>query len=91
MNENFDLKFIETGVNDYSANDGVCRAYAKGSKKRFMEWFNPQLGVPEVSLCDEVFLQNEKDFAEKLHVIELLEVGESCIVEENVCVVTRVQ
>lgn len=71
-------------INDYyHINDGVCRAYSDNGTKRFMQWFNPKMDVPEVALCDEEFINNEPDYADK--------VGESCIVEEDICIITRVK
>lgn len=75
--------------------DGISRAYHPNGKKRFVQWFNTSYkelkDVPEVALCDEIFIANEPDYAKKQYIIDLLEVGESCIVEENVCIITRVK
>ena len=93
--EKIELKFINHGVNWYIANDNISRAYTDGSKKRFVQWFNSQskelYGLPEVALCDEIFVANEPDYQDKKYIIDLLEVGESCIVKENVCIITRVK
>ena len=76
-------------------NDGICRAYSKNGKKRFVQWFNSYSdgleNVPEVALCDEIFVANEPDYQDKKYIIDLLEVGESCVVKENVCIITRVK
>ena len=79
----------------YKKTDLIPRAYFNG-KKRFVQWFNSDYGkplyqVPEVALCDEVFLQQEDDYKNKLKDIEALKVGESCIVEEDTCIITRVK
>lgn len=75
--------------------DFISRSYTLGSTKRFVQWFNSDLeqlsGVPEVALCDEVFLHDEPDYADALHKLDLLEVGESCVVTEGECIVTRVK
>lgn len=93
--EKIEIKFIDHGVNWYSANDNIPRAYTDGSKKRFVQWFNSQSkelhNVPEVALCDEIFIANEPSYKDKQYVIDLLEVGESCIVEENMCIIMRVK
>jgi hypothetical protein len=77
-----------------TACDGIHRSY-HGGDKRFVQWFNSDTedleNVPEVALCDEVFIHDEPDFDKARHRIDLLEVGESCIVEENVCIVVRVK
>ena len=37
----FELRRINKGINDgYFFNDHISRNYTKGSKKRFMMWFN---------------------------------------------------
>lgn len=75
--------------------DFISRSYTLGSTKRFVQWFNSDLeqlfGVPEVALCDEVFLHDEPDYADALYKLDLLEVGESCVVTEGECIVTRVK
>lgn len=80
---------------NYTKKDFVSRCYSPGSKKRFMEWFNSDKavlhGVPEVALCDEIFLNEEDDFKYKIDELNALNVGESCIVEDDVCIVTRVK
>lgn len=95
IEEKIELKFINHGVNWYSANDNIPRAYTDGSKKRFVQWFNSQskelYGLPEVALCDEIFIANEPDYKEKRYIIDLLEVGESCVVSEDKCIITRVK
>lgn len=76
----------------YHIPDNVCRCYTEGSTKRFVEWFDPILEVPEVALCDEVLINNEPDYAHAKDKINNLKVGESCIVDESGCViVTRVK
>lgn len=79
---------------DKTRSDGVHRSYYGGTK-RFVQWFNSDTeeleNVPEVALCDEVFIHDEPDFDKARHRIDLLEVGESCIVEENMCIVMRVK
>lgn len=74
--------------------DGVHRSYYGGTK-RFVQWFNSDTeeleSVPEVALCDEVFIHDEPDFDKARHRIDLLEVGESCVVEENMCIIMRVK
>lgn len=91
---NFVYKQKNANISEYHK-DGICRNYSEEGHKRFVQWFNSYSeeleNVPEVALCDEVFIANEQDYQEKRHVIDLLEVGESCIVEENVCIVTRVK
>jgi hypothetical protein len=93
--EKIELKFIDHGVNWYWADDNISRAYTDGSKKRFVQWFNSQSkelhGVPEVALCDEIFIANNPDYKEKQYIIDLLEVGESCIVENDICIIMRVK
>ena len=93
--EKMELKFIDHGVNCYSANDNIPRIYTDGSKKRFVQWFNSQSkelhGIPEVALCDEIFIADEPDYKDKQYIIDLLEVGESCVVEEDMCIITRVK
>lgn len=73
----------------------ISRAYTDGSKKRFVQWFNSQKkelrGIPEVALCDEIFIANEPDYKEKQYIIDLLEVGESCVVSKDECIITRVK
>lgn len=82
---------IMKNINDYyHINDGVSRAYCNGTK-RFMQWFNPKMEVPEVALCDEEFINAEPDFEDKRDIINKLKVGESCIVEEDICIITRVK
>ena len=74
--------------------DGIQRSYY-GGDKRFVQWFNSDTeeleNVPEVALCDEVFIHEEPDFDKARHRIDLLEVGESCVVEENMCIIMRVK
>ena len=95
MKENFQFICKEKNANlsEYH-NDGICRNYSADGKKRFVQWFNSNSkdleNVPEVALCDEVFIANEPDYKDKRYIIDLLEVGESCIVEENVCIIMRV-
>ena len=76
----------ETMKNFYKK-DGISRVYAEGGNKRFMQWFNSETteleNVPEVALCDEIFLNDEPDFANKIDELNNLKIGESCIVEEN--------
>ena len=74
--------------------DGISRSYF-GGDKRFVQWFNSDTeefeNVPEAALCDEVFIHDEPDFDKARHRIDLLEVGESCVVEENMCIIMRVK
>lgn len=74
--------------------DGVHRVYLGGTK-RFVQWFNSDTeeleNVPEVALCDEVFIHDEPDFDKARHLIDLLEVGEACVVEEDMCIIMRVK
>ena len=85
---------LTTNLSEYH-NDGISRCYSYTGKKRFVQWFNScsdgLTNVPEVALCDEVFIANEPDYQDKRYVINLLEVGESCIVEEDICIITRVK
>lgn len=82
-------------INVTHYNDFIHRSYEDGSEKRFMCWFNTNkeelLNVPEVSLCDELFIAGEPDYDAKRHEIDLLDVGESCVVEEDVHIITRVK
>jgi hypothetical protein len=75
--------------------DHVSRCYTQGGKKRFMQWFNSDkhemFGIPEVALCDELFLNDEEDFQHKIDEINSLNIGETCIVENDVCIITRVK
>lgn len=74
--------------------DDVHMSYYGGAK-RFVLWFNSDTkdfaNVPEVTLCDEVFIRDKPDFAKDRHRIDLLDVGESCIVKENMYIIMRVQ
>lgn len=74
--------------------DGIHRVYL-GGDKLFVQWFNSDTDeferIPEVALCDELFIKEEPDYSEKLHEIELLEVGEACVVEEDMCIIMRVK
>lgn len=70
--------------------DGIERLYHKNSKMRFIQWFNMN-NVPELSMVDELFIKNEKDYQNKKDKILSLKVGQSCIVENNVCIITRVK
>ena len=77
-----------------TASDGIHRSY-QGGDKRFVQWFNSDTeeldNVPEVALCDEVSIHDEPYFDKVGHRIDLLEVGESCIVDEDMCIVVRVK
>ena len=52
-------------MKNFYKKDGISRVYAEGGKKRFMQWFNSETmeleNVPEVALCDEIFLNDEHD------------------------------
>lgn len=77
-----------------TASDGIHRSYY-GGDKRFVQWFNSDTeeleNVPEVALCDEVFIHDDPDFDKARHRIDLLEVGEACVVEEDMCIIMRVK
>ena len=92
---NFYEVVVKPNINVAHYNDFIHRSYADGSEKRFMCWFNSSkdelLNVPEVSLCDELFIAGEPDYDAKRHEIDLLTVGESCVVEEDVHIITRVK
>lgn len=89
------LKETKEPERNYIKKDFVSRCYSPGGKKRFMEWFNSDKAildvVPEVALCDEIFLNGEEDFKHKIDELNSLNIGESCIVENDVCIVTRVK
>lgn len=89
---NVDMNKKTRNINDYyHINDGISRAYSAHGTKRFMQWFNPKMEVPEVALCDEEFINDEPDYENKRDIINKLNVGESCIVEEDICIITRVK
>lgn len=77
-----------------TACDGIHRSYY-GGDKRFVQWFNSDTedleNVPEVALCDEVFIHDEPYFDKTRHRIDSLDIGESCVVEEDMCIITRVK
>ena len=89
---NINIKIKDKTINEYyHITDNVCRCYTEGSTKRFVEWFDPILEVPEVALCDEVLINNEPDYVHVKDKINTLKVGESCIVNEGECIITRVK